>query len=107
MMKIKFADGTIKNCSAPMEQKLFKNVNGESIGAGWILIFSLIGEITSGELDVILTTENVRELEFITEESTETSSFVLSGYDKISSSTIRYAEDTEAIRAEIQLSKGV
>lgn len=104
-MKVKFKDGTIRRCSSPIEQKVFRG--GES--AGWILMLKLLGETTSSELDSILTPENITELEFFTatEYGTGEALFTLSGYEKITSSSIRYAEDIASTTTEIQLTKGI
>lgn len=108
-MKVKFANGVVKECAAPTEQKAFRNVSGETVGIGWILNIRLLGGITSSELDNILTTDNVKTLEFATnnEDGTEKTLFSLDGYDKITSSAIRHAEDISATSAEIQLTKGI
>lgn len=108
-MNVKFADGVVKECTAPAEQKVFKTVDGETVGMGWVLILKLTGNITSSEIDEILTPENVKSMEFSAEtESGEYKKlFTLGGYSKITSSTIRYSEDTAATYAEIQMSKGV
>jgi hypothetical protein len=105
-MKIKFANGVIKKCESPTEQKVFKTNTGT---AGWILHLRLVGEITSGELDEILTVENIAQLEFLTttESGEDKTAFTLDGYEKITSSTIRHAEDTASTSAEIQLTKGL
>lgn len=108
-MKVKFADNTLKSCAAPTEQKIFKTVGGETTGVGWILILKLTGEITSNDLDRLLTVQNVETLEFLTEADggEDVTLFTLTGYNKISSSIIRHAEDATSTYAEIQLSKGV
>ena len=108
-MKVKFANGVVKECTAPTEQKIFKTVGGETVGMGWVLILKLTGNITSSEIDEILTPENVGSLEFSaeTESGEDTELFSLDGYNKITSSTIRHSEDTAATYAEIQMSKGV
>ena len=106
-MKVKFANGVVKECSAPTEQKVFRTSSGES---GWILHLRLIGEITSDELDKLITAENVVSMEFLIqeEESTEYKvAFTLDGYDTITSSSIRHAEHTASTSAEIQVTKGV
>ena len=100
-MKVKFKDETVKSCTAPTEQKLFRGDNT----AGWALMFSLMGEITSSELDELLTGENVSELTFLKDTGAEITT--ADGYDRISSCTIRHAEDPQDTRAEIQLTKGV
>lgn len=101
-MKVRFKDGVVKDCTAPTEQKIFKSVDGKT---GWMLMLRLIGEITSTELDNILTTDNIATLEFFSEDNIPL--FTLDGYDKITSSTIRHSEDTTSTSVEIQLTKGV
>ena len=101
-MKVKFKDGTIKSCNAPTEQKVFKS----GVPAGWILLLNLVGSTTSAEIDTLLTDENIAELAFMSDNE-ETTLFTITGYDKVSSSTIRYAEDASSTRVEIQLTKGV
>ena len=105
-MKVKFANGVVKECSSPTEQKVFKTNNGTS---GWILNLRLVGGNTSAELDEILTVENIAPLAFVseTESGEERLLFTLDGYDKITSSTIRHAEDTASTSAEIQLTNGL
>ena len=105
MMKVRFANGVIKKCAAPTEQKAFRTVGGN----GWILNLRLIGGITSAELDELITTENIDSLEFLSvpEEGEAKTIFTLDGYEKITSSTIRHAEDTASTSVEIQLTKGL
>lgn len=100
-MKVEFKDETVKSCTAPTEQKVFRGDNG----AGWVLMLTLIGEISSSELDSLLTTANISELTFTTDAGVEIST--ANGYDKVSSCTIRHAENPQDTRAEIQLTKGV
>lgn len=104
-MKVKFANGAIKECAAPTEQKAFRTVGGN----GWILNLRLMGEITSTELDELITTENITSLEFLseTDKGEDKTIFTLDGYEKITSSTIRHAEDTTSTSVEIQLTKGL
>lgn len=108
-MKVKFANGVVKECTAPTEQKIFKTVEGKTVGVGWVLVLRLTGNITSTELDSILTADNVSSLEFLAkdENGEEKTLFSLEGYDRITSSTIRHAEDTTATYTEMQMSKGV
>ena len=108
-MKVKFANGTVKTCSAPTEQKIFRTVGGETVGMGWVLVIRLTGNITSSEVDELLVPENVGALEFIseTEDGEVNGTFRLNGYNKITSSTIRHSDNPTATYAEIQMSKGV
>lgn len=102
-MKVRFKDGTTKECSTPTEQKVFKA--GEA--AGWILSFALVGNMTSAEVDNIIANENISHLIFISQDEQDNeTTFELSGYDKISSAVIRYSEQ-EKTRVEIHLTKGV
>ena len=106
-MKVKFANGIVKECAAPTEQKVFRTANGVT---GWILHLRLMGVITSAELDEFITVDNIAPLEFLVERENTTEdvvAFSLDGYNKITSSTIRHAEDTTSTVAEIQLTKGL
>jgi hypothetical protein len=107
-MKIKFANGVEKECTSPIEQKAFKNISEKSIGSGWILNLKLIGLITSTELDNLLSEDNIKSLEFsyTSDDDEDISLFKLDGYEKVTSSVIRYSEDTNTAYTEIQLSRG-
>lgn len=98
-MQVKFKDGQTFNCSTPTEQKIFKS----GTMAGWILIFPLLCDMTSEDVDALLTEENISELTFTSEET----EFSLSGYNKISSTVIKYSTEKEKTRIEIHLIKGV
>ena len=114
-MRVKFANGTVKHCTAPTEQKVFRNNGGENAGAGWVLLIKLTGEVTSSEIDELMTADNIKKLDFFPEAEPETESgdggetpmFTLAGYSKVTSSSIRYAEEKSAVTAEIQMSKGL
>ena len=102
-MKVTFKDGTIKECSAPTEQKVFKG--GEA--SGWILSFVLLGDITSNEVDDLLSEENISHLAFLSKNENEVETIIeLLDYNKVSSAVIRYIEQ-ETTRVEIHLTKGV
>ena len=104
-MKVKFANDVVRECSAPTEQKVFKL----GVGVGWILILRLNGGITSTDLDELMTDDNVKTLEFLSvkENGEESTLFTLDGYEKVTSSTIRHADDIASTYAEIQLTKGL
>ena len=104
-MKVKFANGVVRDCSAPIEQKVFR----QGVDSGWVLNFRLNGGVTSAEMDSIVTPENIGSLDFFTtnENGEDKALFSLTGYEKITSSTIRHAEDLASAYAEIQLTKGV
>ena len=97
-MKIKFNDGTIKDCTQPTEQKLFR----EGVAAGWLLSVSITdGKLTSDDIDKLITTENVSNLTFTDDEEKEL--YVLGGYTQIASVAIRHS-DTQS-RADLQIKK--
>lgn len=104
-MKVKFGNGIIKECTPPLEQKLFRHTDGVPISAGWILLLKLTGSITSAEIDSILNEDNTEVLEFLSDN--EETLFTLIGYSKITSSIIHYSEEATAAYAEVQLTKGI
>lgn len=98
-MKIKFKNGKEKECSNPIEQKLFKN--GEAVG--WVCSFSFKENTPSAEVDEVLTKENIAELVFLSNAGEVL--FSLAGYTGVTSVIVRHAETDGS--AEIQLTKGV
>ena len=102
-MKVTFNDGTIKDCSAPTEQKVFKA--GDA--SGWILSFALLDNMTSAEVDNLIAVENISRLTFSSNNENDVETIIeLFNYDKVSSAVIRYNEQ-ETTRVEIHLTKGV
>lgn len=98
-MKLRFNDGTEKAITTnPIEQKLFKN--GQPYG--WLLSVS-VAELTSKDVENVLTTENIQSMSLIIDESKKI--VELLGYEKVSALTIRHTESQTI--AEIQFSKGV
>ena len=104
-MKVKFSNGVVKDCTSPTEQKVYK----AGASSGWLLILRLIGGITSSDLDALLTEDNIKSLDFLSEkEDGEIKTlFTLSDYSKVTSAIIRHDENTSDAYAEIQLTKGV
>lgn len=103
-MKVRFKDGTVKNCGTPTEQKFFK-ADGNS---GWVLCFSLMDNMTSTEADEIITPENVSDLSFISEdENGKETTIHISGYERISSTMIRHSEEKDNTKIDIQVAKEV
>ena len=98
-MRIKFKNGTEKNCTNLTEQKLFK----AGAAVGWLCSFCISESVSSAELDELLSEDNISALSFSKDNSIE--KFTASGYTKVSSAVIRYSDN--GIVAEIQLSKGV
>lgn len=99
-MTVKFKNGYSVNCTAPTEQRVFKG----SDAVGWVMQFNLIGPLVSDDLDCILSPENISDLTFLAAAGYEL--FTLRGYDKVSSTTIKYTEN-KASTIEIQMTKGV
>ena len=101
-MKVKFKNETIKVCTQPTEQKMFRDGNA----TGWLLSFSIKDEdITSESLDTVLTNDNVARLTFIDDDDNEL--FILTGYSRITSAIIRYAEPGINSRVDIQITKSL
>lgn len=98
-MVIKFKDGTTKNCSNPIEQKIFKS--GEA--AGWLCGFVITETMSSSDVDTVLTADNISSLDFCTSEGVKLLDVI--GYSKVTSAVIRYNELSCSV--EIQLTKGV
>lgn len=98
-MKIKFKNGSIYECTNPVEQKIFKN--GES--AGWICSLGFTQTMNSGEVDALLTLENISQMAFLDDEDTEL--FNIDGYSKITSAIIRHGDEMGSVN--IQLAKSV
>ena len=98
-MQVKFKDGTIKNCSNPTEQKIFRS----GAATGWLCAFQISEPMTSTDVDAALTDENISELTFYNDKAEEI--FVISGYTKTSSVVVRHAEKDGTV--EIQLTKGI
>lgn len=105
-MKVKFKNGEIKTCTAPTEQKLFR----DGAAAGWLLSFSIKeDELTSDVLDKILTPDNVSNLVFINQDENldEKELCALSGYSKITSAIIRHGANSSDLRADVQIVKSI
>lgn len=100
-MKIMFVDQTVKNCSIPTEQKVFRS----GTPAGWIVVFQLTGAITSEELDTLTAPENLEILTFQDDEGNTI--FELVGYTKMSSAVIKHGQTSGSTVTELQFTKGV
>ncbi len=99
-MKVKFKNGTVEyNCNEPVEQKLF--ANGKA--TGWVIIFTVLEELNSKEVDAALTDDAISEITFTKNDGT---SIVIEGYQRVASCSVRHRE-SNATSVEIQLAKGV
>lgn len=99
-MKLEFSNGVTKKCRPPVEQKLFSN----GVPSGWLLSVRITEQIDSSGLDELLG-GGVDTLTF--KDSEGLTLFVLTGYEKAISCSVRYGESNEEFSAEIQLTKGV
>lgn len=98
-MRVKFANGTIKTCTSPIEQRLYRG--GEA--AGWLCSFKLSDTTTSTELEAILVEDNLSNMTFL--DDNNNTLFTVIGYTKATSAIIRHSETVSTV--ELQLSKGV
>ena len=99
-MNVKFKNDTRTfECTEPLEQKLFK----AGTAAGWLVTFSIYGDINSTELDGLITSEGISELTFTANNSGSTMEFILEGYSKVTSCVIRHKENMSV--SELQLTK--
>lgn len=100
-MKIKFKDGTVKTCTNPIEQKMYRN----GLEAGWVLMFNIVDTITSNDADKLLHSDNIDSLVFVSDAYDEDAvSKTITGYNGVNYVIIKYSDDVNAI-AEIQLQK--
>lgn len=97
-MQMRFLNKESCETSNPTEQKVFKK-NGES---GWVMAFSILTPMSSTELDVILTENNISEITL----GDGTNEKTISGYDKITMVTVRYSDNISSV-VDVQISKGL
>lgn len=102
-MKVRFINETVKECTAPTEQKLFKTNGGTLESAGWALRFNIAEDITSEEFDELFGSENTESLTFLSDDSEVL--FTVKGYTSVISSSIRHSDSRVTSYAEVQLSK--
>lgn len=98
-MKIEFKNGSSYDAQNLLEQKVFN-----SNSSGWVVGFSFSGNLNSQSLDELLTAENISQLTII--DTDETTSTILTGYEKVTSAVIRHTAPSAAI-IEVQFSKGL
>lgn len=95
-VKFKNSEATYE-CTEPTEQKVYR----AGVATGWILVFGVRENLTSADVDVLLADDGISEMVFTSGEN----SYILSGYDKVSSCVVRYREDSTSV--ELQFTKGV
>ncbi len=95
-MLLKFKDGTVKKCSNPVEHRFMRN--GEP--AGWICTVRILENMSTSEIEQILSNDNISQLTFCNMLSDEL--FVLSGYQKVISTTIRHPGAYSEIEVQFQ-----
>lgn len=99
-MKVRFKGvDNAYTCTEPVEQKLFQS--GKAIG--WAVMFHIHGNVSSSDIDDLITPESISELVFISEDEENPRSITLSGYSGIRACTIRHRAGTTV--TEIQLTK--
>ena len=99
-MKVMFKGvADVFDCNEPVEQKLFQ----AGFPAGWAVIFQLHGELSSSDIDRIVTPDSISELIFTEEDTKQQRSFTLTGYSAVRGCTIRHRAG--AAVTELQLTK--
>ena len=96
-MKVQFKNGAqMYDCSEPIEQKIYR----AGVEAGWTIVFQFNADVTSSEVDSIITPDNISEITF-THDTGATNT--IRGYNAISSCTIRHKATATAV--EVQFTK--
>lgn len=98
-MLIIFKNNSSYEAQNLLEQKVFN-----ASGTGWVIGFTFSGNMNSQSVDELLTADNISKL-IITDADSEAET-VISGYEKVTSTVIRYTSPSNAI-IEVQFSKGV
>ncbi len=98
-MKVVFKNGETKSCMPPIEQKVFK----AGAVAGWLIALAFTAEMTSDQIDNLVTADNISNLVFTSDDGTEL--FSITGYEKVTSSVIRHSEPSSDTRVELQIMK--
>lgn len=93
-MVVKFKNGTELGCSNPVEQKIFKS--GKA--AGWLCALTLSGDISSADVDAVLTPDNISHLTFSIDDE---ELFSIAGYSKVTSVVLRHTGSTVSVEAQI------
>lgn len=91
-MNMKFANDVTVEIQGLVEQR---------VGSGeirWIMMFSILTQLTTEGLEELLTEENISVLEITDGETTK----VIEGYNKVAVATMRYMSDLQTI-IEVQL----
>lgn len=98
-MYVKFKDSTATyKCTEPVEQKMFRS----GVPIGWAIMFHIHCNSDSSQVDKIITSETISELEFGREDENN-ATFIITGYSVISACTIRHKSATDVI--ELQFTK--
>ena len=84
------------NCTEPIEQKLFKS----GVSAGWVIMFHIVADITSSDIDEVITPEGMAEMVFTNDGGDTTT---ITGYSKATACTIRHKNDATTV--EVQFTK--
>lgn len=96
-MKVQFKNGaSAYDCSEPIEQKIYR----AGVEAGWTIVFQFNADVTSSEIDSIITPDNISEITFTNDTGAAS---IVRGYNAISSCTIRHKDTATAV--EVQFTK--
>ena len=96
-MKVRFKNtDTALTCTDPVEQKLFRS----GVPYGWAIMFHIEADVTSSDVDKLITPENIEELEFTNDEAVIG---VVTGYSAIANCVIRHKADKTVV--ELQFTK--
>lgn len=98
-MKIYFKNNEHAEITSVVEQKVISNNK-----TGWMIHFTIKSNMTSTELDNLVTEENITKLKICSDnQNTETE---IDGYSKIMSASVRYMDNASTV-IDVQLSKNI
>lgn len=99
-MTVTFKDGaTSYDCSEPVEQKIFRS----GMPAGWAIMFQIFANLSSSEVDEIITPESISDMTFTSNSET----FEVTGYENITACTIRHSDTSTRIEVQFTKMEGV
>ena len=97
-MKVQFKNTSqALDCTEPIEQGIFKS----GLRVGWAIMFHIRADVSSSDIDNIITPDNISELAFTKDEGYPTA--VITGYTSVTACTIRHKKDATVV--EVQFTK--
>lgn len=93
-MDMKFKNGATVNIEGLTEQRVGRT------NFSWVMMFSIKTQITKEDLELLLTEDNISELEIMD----GVNSKIITGYNTVVVATMRYLNDLTTI-VEVQLRK--